>query len=146
MQPIHKSNDKRQTRENVMKCKHLVSRRRHARISVGRCTVCFIRRCLNRVSRISGVRFGFPCRAMSWSYQALADGDQSIGGYHVFSPFVSRCVRARALVPREPRQARARTLRGTPHGGLQVNKSGSQGLKTWYPPILRVLNPFLALV
>ena len=41
---------------------------------------------------------------------------------------------------------RARTCRGTRPGGLRVNKSGSQGLETWYPPFLRVLNPFLALV
>ena len=29
------------------------------------------------------------------------------------------------------------------HGGFQVDKSGTQGLKTWYPPILRVRNPLL---
>ena len=41
---------------------------------------------------------------------------------------------------------RARTCRRTRPGGLRVNKSGSQGLETWYPPISRVLNPVLALV
>ena len=30
-------------------------------------------------------------------------------------------------------------------GGLQLERRGSQGLTTWYPPILRVLNLFLAL-
>ena len=45
-----------------------------------------------------------------------------------------RCVRARAFVPRGPRQARARTFRETPHGGLRVNKSGSQGLKNMVSP------------
>ena len=33
-----------------------------------------------------------------------------------------------------------------PQGGLRVNNSGSQGLITWYPPILRVLCVFPALV
>ena len=40
---------------------------------------------------------------------------------------------------------RARTCRGTRPGGLRVNKSGFPGLGTWYPPMLRVLNPFPAL-
>ena len=46
-----------------------------------------------------------------------------------FSRFWSRgrCVRARALVPREPRQAHARTLCGTLHERLQVNKLGPKG-------------------
>ena len=52
-----------------------------------------------------------------------------------------------------PPRARARVLtlglthdpyRGVGQGGLKVNKSGSQGLEALYPPMLRVLNPFLA--
>ena len=54
-----------------------------------------------------------------------------------------------------PRQARARFLalgstrdpyRRARQGGLWVNKSGSHGLTPSYPPILRIPNPFLALV
>ena len=48
------------------------------------------------------------------------------------------------------RQARGRVDSGpnrrARQGGFRVNKSGSQVLTTWYPPILRVLNPFPAMV
>ena len=44
------------------------------------------------------------------------------------------------------RHAHVRTSRGTPHGGLRDDTSGSRGLKTWHPPIMSVLNPFPALV
>ena len=40
----------------------------------------------------------------------------------------------------------ASTLPGIRPGGFRVDKSRSQGLTTWYLPILRVLNSFLALV
>ena len=82
-----------------------------------------------------------------------------IGGYHVSSPGdpllltrrppggVPRHVRVHAGLGYGYRMpAHARTLPGTCPRGLSVNKGGSQGLKTWYPPILRVLNPVPALV
>jgi len=54
-----------------------------------------------------------------------------------------------------PRPARARVLtlgstldpyRRARQGGLRVIRSGYQGLTTWYPPVLRLLSRFPALV
>ena len=78
-----------------------------------------------------------------------------IGGYHVASPWdpflltQKPSCRARRLVRvcvHGLAQARALTLRSTPEpiAGTGKGAFGSQGLTTWYPPILRVPNQFLA--